>query len=61
MDEVRSPYGIGALLMEITGELLQAFRDIGSHIALLLDILRAPTKILTFAIQLFPFQLHCSS
>ena len=58
MHKISSPDCEWSFLVEIVRKLFQTFRNIGSHITLLLNILRTPTDTLAFALQLIALQLH---
>ena len=50
MNKICCPHGGRTLFVEVVRKLLQTFRYIGGHIALLLDILSTPTDVLTLTL-----------
>ena len=58
MNQIGCTDGTWTLLPEITRKLFQTLCYIGGDDALLLDVLRSPGNLLTFAHQRIPFQLH---
>ena len=58
MHQVGRTHGARSLLMDIVGHTLQTVHQVGGHIALLLDILRAPRHVLALAQQVVAFQFH---
>ena len=58
MHQVGRTHGARSLLMDIVGHTLQTVHQIGGHIALLLDILRAPRHVFALAQQVVALQFH---